>query len=72
MRLAVEADGAPFRLDDVNEVVVVAGLDFKLAAFRDRSMMDVQILRTAQSLAADRSFKSGRARLGFGLLPVDD
>ena len=35
VRLAVEADGAAFRrLDDVDEVVVGAGLDVELAAFR--------------------------------------
>ena len=73
VRLAVEADGARLRrLDDVDEVVVVAGLDVELAAFLHRSLIDGQVLRTAQSFAADRPFKPGCDRLGFGLVPIDD
>jgi hypothetical protein len=60
VRLAVEADGAAFRrLDDVDKVIVAAGLDVEVAALQHRSLGDVQVLRTAKSLAADRSFKPG-------------
>src|SRR5262249_27990784 len=67
VRLAIEADAAAFRLDDVDQVVVVAGLDVEMAAVLDRSLINVQVLRTAQSLAADRPFKSGCDRFGLGL-----
>jgi hypothetical protein len=47
-------------------------LDVELATFLNRSLVDGQVFRTAQSLAADRPFKPGCDRLGFGFIPVDD
>src|SRR5471032_3380501 len=70
MRLPVEADDALFRrLDDVDKVVVVACLDVELATFQQRSLVDGQGLRTAQTLATDRPFKPGCDRFGFGRVP---
>ena len=72
MRLAVEADGARLRLDDIDKMVVAACLHIEMATVLHRSLVDGQVLRTAQSLAADRPFKPGCDRLGFGFIPVDD
>ena len=72
VRLPVEADGARLRLDDVDKVVVGAGLDIELPAFRHCPLIDVQVFRSAQRLAADRPFKPGCDRLGLGLVPIDD
>src|SRR5262249_40322010 len=73
VRLAIEADDARFRrFNDVNEVVVAAGLDVEPATLRHGSVADGQELRTTQARATDRPFEPGFDRRGLGLVPIDD
>ncbi len=73
VRFPVEADDARFRrLDDVDKVIVVAGVDVKMATLQHRSLVDGQRLRTTQTLATDRPFQPGCGRFGFGRVPIND
>jgi hypothetical protein len=47
-------------------------LDIEAATLGHSSMVDVQVLRAAQSLAADRPLKPGCDRFGVDLVPIDD
>ena len=71
--LVVEADHALLRRrHDVNQVIVVARPRLEPATFQHCSSVDGQGLRTAQTLAADRPFKSGFDRPGLGGVRIDD